>query len=166
MLIPAFFACVFLFDARALRNELIPLALKYLRKLNGVDAKDLPHYEVYTRLAPSGIHGVGVFAIRDIKKDTAIFYGDNLHMEWVEMNRLGDLTSEVKKLYEDFAVVKDRTYGCPKNFNLMTVSWYLNESKTPNVRCGENYQFYALRDIRKGEELTVDYDTYSANPHL
>ena len=78
-------------------------------------------------------------------------------------DQLGDLPCEIIKLYEDFAVLKDGKYGCPKNFNQMTISWYLNESKTPNVRCGDDYQFYALRDILKGEELTVDYATYSEN---
>lgn len=29
----------------------------------------LPHHRVYTRLGPSKIHGVGVFAIRNIKKE-------------------------------------------------------------------------------------------------
>lgn len=161
MLIPVILAAIFFHDACSLRKESIRLVLEYLRELNDLDGKELPHYEVYTRLAPSRIHGVGIFAIRDIKKDTAIFYGDDPHMEWVEKDRLGDLPSEIMKLYEDFAVLKDGKYGCPKNFNLMTVSWYLNNSKTPNVRCGDDYQFYALRDVMKGEELTADYDTYS-----
>ena len=55
-------------------------------------------------------------------------------------------------------------YRCPKNFNLMTISWYLNEPRAgekPNIRCGENDLFYALRDIEPGEELTVDYKTYN-----
>ncbi len=27
----------------------------------------------------------------------------------------------------------------------------------------ESYDFYSLRMIKKGEELTVDYDTYAAD---
>jgi hypothetical protein len=36
---------------------------------------DLPHHHVYARIARSGIHGVGVKAIRTIKKGTYIFRG-------------------------------------------------------------------------------------------
>jgi hypothetical protein len=37
----------------------------------------------------------------------------------------------------------------------------MNESKKPNTRCDENYDFYALRAVDSGEELTVDYSTFS-----
>jgi hypothetical protein len=43
----------------------------------------------------------------------------------------------------------------------MTVAWYLNHSKTPNVGCDQDYTFFALRNIRNGEELTADYHTYN-----
>jgi hypothetical protein len=52
-------------------------------------------------------------------------------------------------------------YGCPESFSLMTVSWYINHSKNPNVGCDEHYKFVALRDIREGEELTADYNSYN-----
>ncbi len=122
-----------------------------------------PHFEVYTRIRPSRFHGVGVFAIRDIKKGTSIFYGDDDEIVWVKKNQLKGLPREIKKLYQDFCIIKNKgqLYGCPKNFSLLTVAWYLNESKKPNVFCDENYRFFALRDIKKGEELTVDYKTYN-----
>jgi hypothetical protein len=125
---------------------------------------ELPHYKVLTRLGVSKIHGVGVFAIQDISKDTPVFYGDNAELVWVDAKAIDGQPAELKKLYEDFAILKDGKYGCPSNWNNMTVSWYLNEPNKPdkpNVRCDEDYQFYALRDIKKGEELTVNYDTYS-----
>jgi hypothetical protein len=79
----------------------------------------LPHYRVYTRLGPSRVHGVGVFAICKIKMGTPIFYGDDEEMIWVEKARLRGLPKEIRRLYEDFCVVteKGRVYGCPRNFN-------------------------------------------------
>ncbi len=56
---------------------------------------------------------------------------------------------------------EDGHYGCPKNFNQLTPSWYLNHSDHPNVAFDSNDEFFALRDIRANEELTVDYSTYS-----
>jgi len=47
----------------------------------------------------------------------------------------------------------------------LTVSWYINEPKRgeqPNVYCEEEtYDFFALKDIKAGDELTVDYSEYS-----
>ncbi len=46
---------------------------------------------------------------------------------------------------------------------MLTPAWYLNLSKKPNMAADESYDFYSLRMIKKGEELTVDYDTYAAD---
>ena len=130
-------------------------------------ARNFPHEGVYARLGCSPIHGVGVFAIRDIPEGTPLFAHDNTDVgEWVPEAVVSELPPKVRDLYRDFAVFKKRrrSYGCPQNFNQLTVSWYLNCSKTPNVACNEVYEFYALRDIKDGEELTVDYSTYSDEP--
>jgi hypothetical protein len=127
-----------------------------------------PHRSVYTRLRPSKVAkgGVGVFAIRKIQKGRAIFSGDGDQMVWIEEGALPNKPKEIRKLYEDFSVMKQKRYGCPPTFNQLTPAWYLNESKTPNVACDSEYEFYALRDIKPGEELTVDYSTYSDSPSL
>jgi hypothetical protein len=129
---------------------------------------NLPHKNVLTRLKPSKVHrgGVGVFAICDIKKGSPIFGDDDDEIIWVNKKSLTSLAKPLRKLYDDFAVIKDggKKYGCPRNFNLLTLSWYLNESKDPNVECDKNYRFFALRDIKAGEELTVNYATYSESP--
>lgn len=125
-----------------------------------------PHEGVYARLRPSPIHGVGVFAIRAIPKGTNIFPDDDEPMRWVPVDALAGLPDEIRGLYDDFSVIKDngRLYGCPRSFNHLTVSWYLNESNDPNVVCDDDYDFRALRDIQAGEELTVDYSTFSEYP--
>jgi len=131
--------------------------------------KNLPHRNSYTRLRPSKIDGVGVFAIRKIKKGTSIFPDDDQPIKWVKAKQLRSLSPEIRKLYDDFCIIKKggKKYGCPKSFNQMTISWYLNEplsKQKPNVGCRNDYTFYALRDIAVGEELTVDYNTFSERP--
>lgn len=125
----------------------------------------MPHEEVYARIRPSKIHGVGVFAIRDVPKGSKIFAEDDSELIWMKRSalKLDELPQDIRRLYEQFCLIKDKgeTYGCPKSFNLMTVAWYLNHSKTPNVGCDKDYVFFALRDIRNGEELTADYHTYN-----
>ena len=131
--------------------------------------KRLPHHQSYTRLLPSKIHGVGVFAIRKIKKGTSIFPDDEQLIKWVRGKQLRNLSPKIRKLYDDFCIIKKsgKKYGCPKSFNQMTISWYLNEPRPKqkaNVKCRGDYMFYALHDIAAGEELTVDYGTFSEEP--
>jgi hypothetical protein len=138
--------------------------------------EEVTHEGLYTRLQPSRIHGVGVFAIKTIKKGTLIFSGDSDEMRWV---RTEDLPKERRLLefYNNFAIVKNgndgrpKRYGCPRNFHRLTMSWYLNDPRAgekPNVACDENYIFWSSRDIKRGEELTVDSNAYSdhAKPKL
>jgi SET domain-containing protein len=40
----------------------------------------------------------------------------------------------------------------------MEVGWFLNHSDKPNAY-HENYEYYALRDIKEGEEITIDYNS-------
>ncbi len=47
---------------------------------------------------------------------------------------------------------------CPGDFGRMELGWYLNHSRQPNV-FHKNYHYYTSRDIKKGEELTIDYNS-------
>lgn len=121
----------------------------------------LPHKDAYVRLAPSTIHGVGVFAIRDIPRGAPVFGDDDEPTTVVPAALVKRLKPELRILYEDFCVLHGQVYICPASFNLLTPSWYLNHSETPNVACDESLRFFALRRIPKGEELTADYGRYS-----
>jgi SET domain-containing protein len=121
----------------------------------------MPHEHVYVRLGPSAIHGVGVFAIRDIPRGAPVFGVDDAPVSRVPAASVRRLRGESRQLYEDFGVVHGNEYLCPPSFNLLTVSWYLNHSETPNTRCDKDLRFVATRRIRKGEELTADYGAYS-----
>ena len=126
-----------------------------------------PDTNSFTRLKPSPIHGIGVFAIRHIPKGTNIFKDDNSEMIWIDKNEANRKSGEIKKLFDDFCVLHKGKYGCPKGFNNLTVSWYLNQpprGHEPNVECKNEYDFFAARDIEAGEELTVEYSTYSEAP--
>jgi SET domain-containing protein len=125
----------------------------------------LPHEGVCARLGASPINGVGVFAIKKIPKGTVIFPEDQEDLVWINKSSLRGLSPEEKRLYDDFCIILGNRYGCPKSFNELTPAWYFNESAAPNVGTDNLYRFYALRDIRKGEELTVDYDAYSDRPN-
>ena len=64
----------------------------------------LPHSGIYTRLKPSKIHGVGVFAIQDIKKGTYIFPDDNQRIRWVDESDVVNIPKPLHRLYKDFCI--------------------------------------------------------------
>lgn len=125
-------------------------------------SKTRPHANVYTRLAPSKISGVGVFAIKDIPANTNLFSDDDVKMIELRKDEVDMIDSETKKLYDDFCVIRGEKYICPQNFNDITVGWFINHSsENPNVVCDENLVFHSASEIKAGEELTLDYSTYS-----
>jgi SET domain-containing protein len=119
-----------------------------------------PHRHVYSRLGPSKIDGVGVFAIRDIKKGTDIFPDIDDEIIWISKVKVQRLRGEIRKLYEDYCVKTGDNYGAPVCFNRINVSWYLNHSFQPNAYVDQDYHVFAKRNIKKGEEITLDYTTF------
>jgi SET domain-containing protein len=148
-------------DSRLLRIEIV-------RHTNDFKVlSELPDFKVYTRLKKSEVHGIGVFAIREIKKGTYIFL-ENCKVKTIKAKDIpfSELPAEIIQLYKDFCPYnkKEFTYTCPQNFNFMTISWFLNEDKeNPNVGCDKQLEFYALKDIQVGEELFVNYDEVDKN---
>jgi len=126
--------------------------------------RSLPHTNVYTRLMPSSIHGIGVFAIRQIEKGTRLFDEDE-EIVWIDEREITSLPPSIKLLYDDFSIIKEGKYGCLPNFNNLTMGWYLNDSENPNVAVDDEYNMSALRDISEGEELTIDSSQFSRQPY-
>ncbi len=120
--------------------------------------------ETFCRLAPSKISGVGVFAIRDIPKGANPFKRErNQKWEKFKLSELKNLDKNILKMIDDFYVIeKDNTVMIPEYaLNGMGISFFLNHSKKTNmITKDEGYTFLTKRKIKKGEELTVAYETY------
>lgn len=86
-----------------------------------------PHIGVLTRLHPSPIHGIGVFAISDIPKDSRIFPNETGEMVWIEKSDIDALALDesIWAFYRDFCVLRQGKYGCPASFENLTAAWYL-----------------------------------------
>jgi SET domain-containing protein len=119
-----------------------------------------PHMGVYARIGRSRIHGVGVIAVRNIPSRARVFPYEDERVVWVSRAAVRRLPPALRSLYEDFAMVWGRRLGVPRTLNMLTVGWYVNHSERPNLEANEDGRFYALRRIRKGEELTTDYRTF------
>jgi len=109
------------------------------------------------RLKPSAIEGVGVFAVHNIVKGTKLM----LKPDGYKSRKL-----KKKDIPQEFSgyCVKDEDgvhERCPNAFNHMWLCWFLNHSDKPNAEGddNDNFMYYALRDIKAGEEITIDYKT-------
>ncbi len=118
----------------------------------------------YCRIKSSPLHGIGVFAIRDIPKNTNPFKGIK-RQKWaeVDVNKLKHLDKNIMKMIDNFYVIEkdERVEVNETGLNGMNISYFLNNSETPNVkRINGGHEMITLRKIKKGEELTVAYSTF------
>jgi SET domain-containing protein len=116
--------------------------------------------ETYVALKVSPIHGIGVFAIRDIPKGCNRFFSKNIG-EWIKVSitEVEQLPAHSKELIETYCLYDADNYFIPDyGFKVMDLVNYLNHSKTPNIiSVSDGEYFETIRDIKNGEELFVDY---------
>ena len=116
----------------------------------------------YVMIKPSPLHGIGVFAIRDIPKGTKNIFSKGVG-DWIKVSKeeVDALPQHSKDLIENHCLFDEDHYFIPDyGFKLVDLVIYLNHSETPNViSLNEGEEFEAIRDIANGEELLVDYGT-------
>lgn len=118
--------------------------------------------ETYITLKPSTIHGIGVFALCDIPKGCRDIFSKGVG-NWIKLSidDVEKLPKHSKNLVETYCLFDEDHYYVPDyGFKVMDMVNYLNHSSEPNV-CSVNdgEQYEALRDIKAGEELLVNYNS-------
>ena len=108
---------------------------------------------VKLKVAPSKIEGVGVHALRDIKKGEKLYLD---HMPVMYSVRYADFNKLNRGVREFILgrwpqVVNGSLFAYPD----CRYSAFLNHSDTPNV---DAFNDIALKEIIQGEELTEDYE--------
>jgi len=128
--------------------------------------------DCYCRLQSSPIHGIGVYALRDIPKGTDPFRTLPTHRRRRGYVRITDeqldaLPQGLFRLLKALFVPSDGKMHIPTTgTNVVYLAAYVNHSATPNLRTTDGFNFHARRRIREGEELTADYRTYGAEKLL
>ena len=116
--------------------------------------------DTYVMLKPSPIEGIGVFAIRDIPKGCRTIFSAGIG-EWIKVSidEVEKLPAHSRNLVETYCLYDEENYFVPDyGFKLMDTVLYLNHSAQFNIASvNDGEQFEALRDIKAGEELLVDY---------
>lgn len=97
----------------------------------------------------TGKYGAGVFATEDIKKGTIIHIlaGEKVSHKEALRRVLGE-----QENLDDIFQIGKRTY-----IDLNEHSRIFNHSCDPNAGLRKTSEMFALRDIKKGEEITYDY---------
>jgi SET domain-containing protein len=109
---------------------------------------------VKLKIAPSDIHGVGVFATRNIKKGEQVYASAIPEMHDIPYfsTHFQAIKPEIQQVIkEHFPVVRSGSkFMCPDTLMQM----YVNHSDKPNY---DAYTDKALKSIKKGEEILEDY---------
>jgi len=114
----------------------------------------------WVRLKPSGLHGIGVFAIKVIPKGCKEMFAAEMG-DWVTVDRkeVEALPVYAKDLVENFCLYDEANYFLPAHgFKSIDLSLFLNHADSPNIQSvNDGTYFEALRQIEEGEELVIDY---------
>ena len=121
---------------------------------------------VKTKIGPSKIQGIGLFADEDIPNGTLVYearlylgkYLDVVVWNEDEWNILREQLNE-----ESFQQIKRHTYKYKKdntyNFELDNVR-FINHSDKPNIEESAQGKDVALCDIKKEEEILINYKSF------
>lgn len=94
-------------------------------------------------------YGNGVFAVGDIRSGTIVYI---LSGERMDVNDLVNRVNSKKENIDDPFQIGRRTY-----IDLDKISRSFNHSCNPNTGIRKASEMFALRNIKKGEEITYDY---------
>jgi len=120
------------------------------------------HHFTYAMIKASPIHGIGVFAIRDIPKGTRDIFSKEAG-EWIKVSKaeIESLPLHSRSLVENHCLFDEDHYWLPDyGFKKLDIVIFLNHADQPNlISINDGEYFEAIRDIAAGEELFVDYGT-------
>jgi SET domain-containing protein len=119
-------------------------------------------YNTYVMLKPSPIEGIGVFAVRDIPRGCRnMFSKPDPNDRWVTVPKteVEALPAHAQFMVGNYCLYDEENYFIPGDgFKKIDVSLFLNHSDIPNlISIDDGNYFEAVRDIRAGEELLLDY---------
>ncbi|MFH1507244.1 MAG: SET domain-containing protein [Candidatus Omnitrophota bacterium] len=107
------------------------------------------------KVSYSGINRKGVFAVKDIKKDEVIAVWGGYIITQSEYNKLS--RTAFKKIDDYATKVADGFYMVSSKMGLLEDDDFFNHSCNPNAGIRGQILMVAMRDIKRGEEITYDY---------
>ena len=119
----------------------------------------------FAKLAPSNIHGIGLFAIRNIPFGQKLFEQilDDDDYIFLKKEDLELFDKEVQNMVKSLYILEKNGVWIQKTgLNHLDYSYYINHSDKPNLSYIHSKNYYLpKRNIKKGEELTYNYNEVS-----
>jgi SET domain-containing protein len=126
---------------------------------------------VFVKLKPSNISGIGVFAIKDIVKDTLLFqlWEGETGFYPITQNQLSELNEELRQHIQDLFLFSS---DFPKDTSIyvkLTNSchwiytnpyYFVNSGYYETKSNIDKNSMKSIRDIKKGEEILSNYQRY------
>jgi hypothetical protein len=128
--------------------------------------------KVRLELGPSRIDigGVGVFSVGCIHKGEKVCDGvsEEDFQELVSWEFFERCPADLQQKIMAFCVGTPDGFVPPAefDFNKLSIEWYLNHSCEGPCGFDDDGDFIAIRNIRKGEELSYDYGLVESNPRF
>ena len=118
--------------------------------------------DTWVMIKPSHIEGIGVFALRDIPEGCrSMFSKATADEKWISIPKkeIEELPDHAKDLIENYCLYDEENYFVPDyGFKKMDLVNFLNHADEPNIISINDGEFFeAIRDIKKDEELFIDY---------
>ncbi len=112
-------------------------------------------------LKVAGSLGIGIFATHDIPVGTKIVCFPEGYEHRVMHKK--DIPAEFLK----YCIAKtDDLWLCPHRFDHMEIAWYMNHSDSPNTRKIAEGVCVVIREIKEGDQVTIDYNDLDEPEHL
>lgn len=116
----------------------------------------------WVMIRPSPVEGIGVFALQDIPKGCRSMFSKATEAEqWIPVSKIEveNLPAHAKAMIENYCLYDESSYFVPDyGFKKIDLVNFLNHSDTPNIISINDGEFFeAIGDIKKGEELFIDY---------
>lgn len=106
----------------------------------------------------SKISGTGVFASKRISKGEKIAVFGGFVIDMKTLPKLKETNPRAYKTITDIGYqIDDDLIFAPTNTTQFSAAEYINHSCNPNCGFSSPITFTSMRDIQKGEELTMDY---------
>jgi hypothetical protein len=127
---------------------------------------------VYARICRSPLGGVGVFAIRDIPRGIDPFNERDLDLKFIkvpaeQIENDSRIPEGVKCYVRDISSKREGIRNVPAaGYNSITTGFFMNHSPEPNVAYDAEGFARTLREIREGEELTLNYRAFNDESEL
>jgi len=129
--------------------------------------------QAFCRIQPSESHGVGVFAIKEIPAHISPWVTSNHHLgdspHFISNQDLKKLDLSIKDMLLDYNLKENQgVYISPHELEMIHITQFLNASKNPNLDFlfDTTGEFVTNREIKAGEELTVDYQKSLQNTSI